>query len=147
VGVDLVEDESVKNLRELASKTGLSFEFWRGHTKTYPLHETDGFCWDIFHCGGGLFEDLVRVTPYVKKTIFILGMRSYGTTSEAISRGLSTSTVAKELRISEDGVKLGLKEGLRRFMATHPEWREEQTLGEITILKRVSPVSISLFPV
>ena len=145
VGVDLVDDESIKNLRRLAVQNGLSFEFVQGRTKTYPLHETDGLCWDTFHCGGALFEDLVRVAPYVKKTIFVLGTRSHGAASEAIVRGLPISQVAKELQIAEDGVKLGLKEGLRRFLATHSDWHEEAEVGEITVLKRVSPVSISLF--
>jgi len=145
VGVDLVEDESVKNLRGLATQNGLSFEFWCGHSKTYPLHETDGFCWDTFHCGGNLFDDLVRISPYVKKTIFVLGTRSHGTASQAVVRGLSITQVAKELQITEEGVKMGLKEGLRRVLATHPEWIEVAEVGEITVLRRVSPISISLF--
>ena len=146
VGVDLVEDDSIKNLRGLATQNGLSSEFWRGHTKAYPLHETDGFCWDTFHCGGALFDDLIRVAPYVKKWICVLGTRTHGLTSEAVARSLPIDQVAKELQITEEGVKMGLKEGVRRFLATHPDWSQEQEIGEITILKRVSGTSTSLFP-
>lgn len=149
VGVDLIEDDSVRNLRSLAEQNGLSFEFWRGHTKTYPPHETDGLSWDTFHCGGALFEDLVRVAPFVKKRIFVLGTQTYALESEATLRKLDATQVARELQISVDGVKMGMKEGLRRFLATHPDWRMEREIGEITILTRIAAatavVSTSLF--
>lgn len=149
VGVDLVEDDSVRNLRGLAEQNGLSFEFWRGHTKVYPLHETDGLCWDTFHCGGALFEDLVRVAPFVKKRIFVLGTKTHAVDSEATLRNLDATQVARELQISVDGVKMGMKEGMRRFLATHPDWRMEREIGEITILTRTAPAaatsSTSLF--
>jgi hypothetical protein len=141
VGVDLVEDDSVRNLRGLAEQNGLSFEFWRGHTKGYPLHETDGLCWDTFHCGEALFEDLVRVAPFVKKRIFVLGTLTHAVESEATLRNLDASQVARELQISVEGVKMGLKEGLQRFLTAHPDWRMEREIGEITILTRIAPAA------
>ena len=146
VGVDLVEDDSVRNLRSLAEQNGLSFEFWRGHTKAYPLHETDGLCWDTFHCGGSLFEDLVRVAPFVKKRIFVLGTQTHALESEATLRKLDIVQVARELQITADGVQMGLKEGLRRFLATHPDWRMEREIGEITILTRVTAAAAAAPP-
>jgi hypothetical protein len=145
IGVDLVNDDSIKNLRTLAEAHNLSFEFWQGHSKQYPVHETDGFCWDTFHCGGNLFDDLTRLAPHVRKQIFVLGTQTHGEVSEAVRRNLDAAQVARELQISEEGAKMGLKEGLRRFLVTHPEWQNEREIGEITILTRIKPSSTSLF--
>jgi hypothetical protein len=145
VGVDLVEDQTIDKLKELAEQNRISFEFWKGHSKSYPIHETDGFCWDTFHCGGALFEDLTKIAPHVKKRIFILGTGIFGSESEAIVRKLDISQVAKELQITEDGVKMGMKEGIRRFLSTNHDWEEIGSIGEITILKRAGTFSNSLF--
>lgn len=136
VGVDLVGDESIKNLQVLADKMNISFQFWQGHTKNYPVHQADAFLWDTFHCGGNLLVDLARMGPHIQKYMFILGTNMDGAQSEAVRRGLDIAQVAKELHIDEAGVRQGLKAAIAEFVAKNTEWSVVSEYAEITILER-----------
>jgi len=136
VGVDLVSDESIKNLQLLASKSNISFQFWQGHTKNYPVHQADAFLWDTFHCGGNLLFDLGRIAPHIQKYMFILGTNMDGPQSEAVRRGLDIVQVAKELHIDEAGVRQGLKAAITEFVSKNPDWNVVSEYAEITILER-----------
>jgi hypothetical protein len=146
VAVDLVNDDSIKTLGLLADKSGISFHFWQGHTRHYPLHETDGFIWDTFHTGGALFGDLQRVAPYVQKCIFVLGVGSNGEVSVAVKRNMDIPTVARELMVTEEEAKSGLNQGIREFLEKNTDWREALRHGEIVVLERVKPAARRLFP-
>jgi len=65
--VDLAHDETIARMEQIAKDNQISFQFWRGHSSQYPIHETDGFFWDCFHSGGAVYNDLVRFEPSVKK--------------------------------------------------------------------------------
>jgi len=146
VAVDLVNDDSIKTLGILAEKSGISFHFWNGHTRHYPIHETDGFVWDTFHTGGALLADLTRIAPHIQKCIFILGVGTHGETSVAVKRNMDIATVARELMVTEDDVKTGLNQGIREFLQKNTDWREAERHGEIVVLERIKPAVRRLFP-
>lgn len=145
VGVDLVQDDSIGKLDKLAADNNISFQFWKGHSTQYPLHESDGFVWDIFHAGGSLLFDLDRISPYIHKYIFILGIAQFGDNSEAIQKNVDIEKVAEELRIDKDGAKMGLKEGIQKFLAKNNEWHIIKEQGELCVLGRKSPCFTGLF--
>ena len=145
VGMDLITDDSIHKINEVANKVGVSFQFWQGHSKDFPIFECDGFLWDTFHCAGNLLEDLNSYSPYVHKFIIIIGTSVDGEKSEAIRRDLDIGMVASELRISEEGVKKGLKFAIVDFLKLNSSWTKEVDFGDITILKRVAPILNSVF--
>jgi len=137
VGVDFIKDESIVKIAEIAEKIGVSFQFWKGNTKDFPVFETDGFLWDTFHCAGNLFNDLERVAPYTHKYIIIVGTKVDGLQSEAIRRKLDIETVSKELRIVPSDAEKGLLSAISKFLDQSPDWAEACVIGDITILKRI----------
>jgi hypothetical protein len=145
IGVDLVADESVETIDKLAKANGISFQFWRGHTTQYPIHETDALLWDTFHSGGALLLDLERLSPYVHKYIMILGINSFGSVSEAVSKNFDIAAVAKELFTDEVGAKMGLNEAISKFLEKHSEWSVIREFGELCVLERKIPISNGLF--
>jgi hypothetical protein len=145
LGVDLISDESIVKISEIADKIGVSFQFWKGHTKDFPRTECDGFLWDTFHCAGNLKTDLNLNSPYIHKFIIIIGTAVDGERSEAVRRNLDTELVAAELRISADGVKLGLNSAIAEFLKENSEWIRDRDFGDITILKRIKPIRGSIF--
>ena len=145
VAVDLVNDDSIKALKTLSENSGISFHFSQGHTRHYPPHETDGFLWDTFHAGGNLLVDLERMAPWIQKCIFILGTKMNGAASEAVTRKLDITTVAKELMISEEGAAQGLSAAIREFLEKNKDWTQVREHGELTVLKRIAPPLKKLF--
>jgi len=145
VGVDLISDDSVKKISEIANKIDVSFQLWQGHTKEFPSLECDGFFWDTFHCAGNLLEDLNSNSPYIHKFIIIVGTSLDGEKSEAIRRNLDIEMVANELRISQENVKQGLKFAIVEFLEKNSSWAKELEFADITILKRVQPILNSVF--
>ena len=145
VGVDLVTDESVEMIDKLAKVNGISFQFWRGHTTQYPIHETDALVWDTFHAGGALLLDLERMSPFVHKYIMILGINSFGSVSEATATNFDIAAVSKELYTDEAGAKMGLKEAIAKFLEKHKEWATVREFGELCVLERKIPISNGLF--
>ena len=145
VGADLATDESINNLKILAEQNGISFQFWQGHVNSYPKHETDGFIWDTFHCGGNLINDLEAIAPYTQKYIFILGTKMDGEVSEAVRRNLDFSQVARELQIDENTARMGLKQGIREFLDKNTDWFIICEIGELTILGRNSSPQKKLY--
>ena len=145
VGVDLITNPSIEMLTKNSKELGISFQFWQGHSSQYPIHETDGFLWDIFHCGGSLFNDLVRISPYVNKYIIILGVRMFATDSEAVVKGFDIQAVSRELHVSVDEAKMGLKEAINKFINSQNEWKINREFAEMCILSRNSPSTKSLF--
>ena len=144
LGVDLISDSSIEKISEIADKIGVSFQFWNGHTNDFPRTECDGFLWDTFHCAGNLKMDLNLNSPYIHKFIIIIGTAVDGERSEAIRRNLDTELVAAELRISADSVKKGLVSAIEEFLQENTEWAKELEFGDITILKRKTPIKTSL---
>ena len=145
VGVDLVADDTIKMLDNLANSNGISFQFVRTHTSQYPIHETDLLLWDTFHAGGSLLTDLKRLSPFVSKYIVILGYQSFGVHSEAIVNKLIISAVAAELGIDENGAKMGIKEGITKFLEFTHEWKIAKEFCEICILERKTKFTEGLF--
>ena len=145
VGVDIIQDASIAKITEISEKIGVSFQFWKGDTKDFPLFETDGFLWDTFHCAGNLLNDLIRVSPHTHKYIIIVGTKVDGTQSEAIRRKLDIEMVAKELRISPIDAEKGLLSAISKFLELNSDWSEACKTGDITILKRVRNSPNSLF--
>ena len=146
VAVDLVEDESIKKLSDLALRFEIAFHFWRGHSRQYAVHECDALIWDTFHTGGGFLADIERMEPWIHKYIFVLGTRTDGDISEATRRKLDCAVVARELQISEEGAKQGLKPAIAEFLRTHANWQQAREFGEITVLERTGQRK-SLFPI
>jgi hypothetical protein len=146
VAVDLVEDESIKKIRDLASQFNIAFHFCRGHSRQYPVHECDALIWDTFHTGGGFLADIQRMEPWIHKYIFIFGTRTDGEISEATRRKLDCAIVARELQISEEGTRQGLKAAIAEFLTSNPGWQQIRDFAEITVLERTVPPK-SLFPV
>jgi len=146
VGVDLVADESIENIDKLAKANGISFQFWRGHTTQYPIHETDALLWDTFHAGGALLLDLERMSPFVHKYIMILGVHSFGNVSEATAKNFDITAVAKELYTDEAGAKMGLKAAIVKFLEKNKDWDIVREFGELCVLERKIPISNGLFP-
>jgi len=140
VGVDLIADESVELIDKLAKENGISFQFWKGHTTQYPIHETDGLLWDTFHAGGALLLDLERMAPCVHKYIMVLGVASFGTISEATMKKFDISAVSRELFTDEAGAKMGLKEGISKFLEKHKEWNLVCEFAELCVLERKVPI-------
>lgn len=145
VGVDLIHDESIVKLHEISEKIGVSFQFWQGHSKDFPLHETDGFLWDTFHCAGNLLFDLTRIEQYTHKYIIVVGTEIDRIKSEAIRRSLNIEMVAKELRISPSDAEKGLSFAISEFLEKNPSWIKVYDKGDITILKRVKDFPKWLF--
>jgi hypothetical protein len=145
LGVDLISDNSIEKISEIADKIGVSFQFWNGHTMDFPKTECDGFLWDTFHCAGNLKTDLNLNSPYIHKFIIIVGTAIDGERSEAVRRNLDTELVATELRISTDDVKNGLLVAIAEFLNGNLEWVKEREFGDITILKRIKPIKSALF--
>jgi hypothetical protein len=145
VGVDLIEDDTIKTLTKMAETVGISFQFCKVHTRQHPLHETDCLFWDVFHTGGSLLADLERWSPWIQKCIVILGTNSDGQVSEAVRRNLDIAAVARELQSDEAGTKMGLKPAIAEFLKTHTDWIQVREFGEITILQRQKPPSTKLF--
>jgi hypothetical protein len=133
-------------LEAAAEKSGISFQFVQCHSRQYPLHEIDGFVWDTFHCGGSLLVELEKIAPYVNKYMFLLGVRTFGDTSEAVLRKLDVENVARELFISPDDVKKGMKKGVEEFLQKHKEWRQIDSFGEVCVLERIEKPLKRLFP-
>jgi hypothetical protein len=146
VAVDLVEDDSIKKLNDLALQFDISFHFYRGHSRQYALHECDALIWDTFHTGGGFLADIERMEPWIHKYIFVLGTRTDGDISEVTRRKLDCATVARELQISEEGARQGLKPAIVEFLKRHGDWCQVREFGEITVLERIQ-LPKSLFPV
>jgi hypothetical protein len=146
VGVDLVHDDSIELIDKISKENGISFQFWKGHTTAYPIHETDAFLWDTFHAGGALLVDLERMAAYVNKYIMILGVYSFGEISEATAKKFDISAVAKELYTDEDGAKMGLKTAVKKFLEKNTDWAQIREFGELCVLERKSPNLKSLFP-
>ena len=145
VGIDLIKDQSIEMLAKNSKDNDISFQFWQGHSSQYPLHETDGFLWDIFHSGGALFNDLERVSPYVHKYMIILGVRMFGDKSEAVIKGFDIQTVSRELQVSEDYAKMGMREGIDKFLNLHKEWYIVRDFAEICVMCRKTPNPSNLF--
>lgn len=145
VGVDLVADESVDTIDKISKANGISFQFWRGHTTQYPIHETDALLWDTFHSGGALLLDLERMAPFVHKYIMILGVHSFGNVSEATAKNFDIAAVAKELYTDEAGAKMGLKEAIVKFIEKNKDWAVVREFGELCVLERKIPISNGLF--
>jgi hypothetical protein len=145
VAVDLVHDDSIKNLAAIAERAGISFQFWSGHTRVYPIHQTDALIWDTFHAGGSLLIDLQRLSPCINKYIFILGTLSDGTVSEAVRRKLDIATVARELQISEEDASMGLSAAIKSWLEKNPDWVKACEFGEITVLERKVPAKSLIF--
>jgi len=136
VGVDLVNDESIKNLESVAKKHDISFEFWQGHTRNFPIFQADALIWDTFHCGGALHTDLIRLSPHIGKYIFILGARIYGIESEAIKRNLDLVQVAKEIHTDVDGARKGMRIAISEFVSNNSIWSIVCEYAELTILAK-----------
>lgn len=145
VGVDLVADESIEVIDKISKANGISFQFWKGHTTQYPIHETDALVWDTFHAGGALLLDLERMSPWVHKYIMILGVNSFGKVSEAVSKNFDIAAVSKELYTDEAGAKMGLNEAIAKFLEKHKEWAVVREFGELCVLERKVPISKGLF--
>lgn len=145
VGVDLVADESIETIDKISKANGISFQFWRGHTTQYPIHETDALLWDTFHSGGALLLDLERMSPFIHKYIMILGINSFGSVSEATAKNFDIAAVAKELYTDEVGAKMGLREAIAKFLEKHKEWVTVREFGELCVLERKIPISNGLF--
>ena len=146
IGVDLVEDESTESLAKMAESVGVSFQFWRGHTSQYPLHEMDGLLWDTFHAGGALFMDLDRMAPYIQKYIMVLGVMSFGELSEASAKKFDMAAVSRELGVDEAGAALGMKAGIAKFLAKNTDWVQVHEFAELAILGRKVPATSRVFP-
>jgi hypothetical protein len=138
VGVDLVNDESIKKLELLAEKHNISFEFWQGHTTNFPAFRADALVWDTFHCGGALSDDLERLSPHIDKYIFILGVRMYGIESEAVKRNLNLEQVAKEIHSDVAGARKGMRIAISEFISKHSNWTIASEFAELTILAKNS---------
>jgi hypothetical protein len=136
VGVDLVNDESIKNLQQVAEKQNISFEFWQGHTKNFPAFQADALVWDTFHCGGALSADLERLCPHINKYIFVLGVRMYGIESEAVKRNLDLEQVAKEIHSDIAGVRKGMRIAISEFVSKNSNWAIASEYAEMTILAK-----------
>lgn len=145
IGVDLIHDDSILRISEIAERIGVSYQFWKGHTKDFPIFECDGFLWDTFHCAGNLLQDLNAVSPFVNKFITIVGTLVDGEVSEAVRRNLDTEMVANELRIDSEGVKGGLKSAISEFLKNNTSWKKELEFGDITVLKRIVPKTDPIF--
>jgi hypothetical protein len=143
-GVDLAEDESVATLKKLADTVGISFQFTCQSSKNYPIHETDMFVWDTFHCAGNLLMDLLRMGPYVRKYILIKGIISDGERSEAVNRKLDIDKVASELEIDKTGAEMGLKDALQNFMKRDVNW-EIQIVDDYAFMSRKTPFKTCVF--
>lgn len=145
VGVDLISDESINKISEIANKIGVSYQFWKGHTMDFPPFECDGFLWDTFHCYGNLLIDLNSHSDYIHKFIIVVGTTIDGERSEAARRNLDTDIVANELRIETNTVGKGLNFAIDEFLEKNSAWKKELVLGDITVLKRIDPIKNSLF--
>lgn len=147
VAVDLIHDNSISNLDKISKENNISFQFWKGHSLQYPIHETDGFVWDTFHSGGALFHDLNRISPYVHKYIMIFGIQTFGLVSEAVKSGIDIGAVSRELHISEEDTRMNMRDGISKFIGQNNEWVIEKEFGEICILARKNPSGKTLFTV
>ena len=136
LGVDLIHDETILKISEIADKIGVSFQFWQGHTEDFPLLEADGLLWDTFHCAGNLLKDLNSLSAFIHKFIIIIGTKVDGINSEAVRRSLDFEMVSKELRIPMNSVEQGLEFAIDEFLKKNSSWIKEFTYGDITILKR-----------
>ena len=136
VGVDLVNDESITKLQDVAEKHNISFEFWQGHTSNFPAFQADALVWDTFHCGGALLADLKRLGPHINKYIFILGARMYGIESEAVKRNLDLVQVAKEIHSDVEGARKGMRIAISEFVSNHSDWTIASEYAELTILAK-----------
>lgn len=145
VGIDLIKDESINKISEIANSVGISFQFLKLHSADVPLFESDCMLWDTFHCAGNLLYDLKRNSPYIRKYIIIVGTKIDGNTSEAFRRALDFEIVATELRISSSEVVKGLNSALKDFLDTDNKWVKVKEQGDITILERIAGSSKWLF--
>lgn len=136
VGVDLVNDDSINNLQQVAEKHNISFEFWQGHTKNFPVFKADALVWDTFHCGGALSADLERLSLHINKYIFIIGVRIYGIESEAVKRNLDLAQVAKEIHSDVEGARMGMRIAISDFISKHKDWTIACEYAELTILAK-----------
>lgn len=145
VGIDLVQDESINRIVEIADKVGISFQFWKGHSSDFPPYEADCLLWDTFHCAGNLINDLNRISPHIHKYIIIVGTKIDGDSSEAIRRSLDLELVSKELRIPISEAAKGLNTAIDVFLQTDLSWKKGLVTGDITILERVTKSETWLF--
>jgi hypothetical protein len=139
--VDLMHDETIVKLEQIATENQISFQFWRGHSSQYPLHQTDGLFWDCFHSGGALYNDLIRMSPYVNKYIMIMGMETFGLQSEATVSGFDINAVAQELHVTVDEARLGMKAGVAKFLENNKDWIMADQYSELCVLERVVPIN------
>lgn len=145
VGVDLVEDDTIKMIDALAKSNGISFQFVKTHTSQYPVHETDLLLWDTFHAGGSLLSDLIRLSPFISKYIVVLGYQSFGNDSEAVVNKLNIAAVSQELGVDEVGAKMGIKMGVAKFLEFSNDWKIAKEFCEICILERKTKFTEGLF--
>jgi len=147
VCVDLIHDDSISKIEQLALANNISFQFWKGHSSQYPIHEIDGLFWDCFHSGGAVFHDLNRMAPYVHKYIMVMGMVSFGDKSEGELKGFDMSSVAKELHMDEASARMNMKDGVAKFLSGNKDWVQAKEFSELCILERVKPSDKDLFKV
>lgn len=145
VGVDLVEDDSINRIVEIANKLGISFQFWKGHSFDFPPFEADCFLWDTFHCAGSLSNDLNKVSQFIHKYIIVVGTKVDGNTSEAVRRSLDLELVSKELRIPISETGKGLNSAIDEFLKANSFWKIAKVTGDITILERLEKSDRWLF--
>jgi hypothetical protein len=145
VTVDLLSDISISNLEKISKENNISFQFWKGHCVHYPIHETDGFVWDVFHSGGALFRDLTRIAPYIHKYIMVFGIGTFGSVSEAVKTGNDIGVISRELHLSEEDTRMNMRDGISKFLGLNNEWVIEKEFGEICVLARKNPSGKTLF--
>ena len=145
VCIDLMHDDSITKMEQLAKMHSISFQFWKGHSSQYPIHETDGIFWDCFHSGGALFEDLNHNAPYINKYILIMGVGMFGDKSEAVVNGMDINAVARELHVDADSAKMGMKAGIEKFLELNKDWKQIKVYKELCVLERILPSDKTFF--
>lgn len=124
---DIVSDQNVLELVEIARDTGKDVKFIEADVLTVDIEETDLLFIDTWHTYGQLKEELARHANKSRKYIVFHDTNTYGLKNEGTD--------------NRHGNKQGLLPAIIEFIIENPEWRFKKFLTNnngLTVLERIT---------
>lgn len=143
LSIDLNYHSNIAQVRNIATKLGIDYEFRRGSDLCVEVEETDLTFIDTWHIYGHLKRELERFAPLTRKYIIMHDTVVDGEAGETIRRNWNPLEQARESGYPVGDIIRGLKGAVTEFLANHQEWRQRDHFNNcngLTILERV-PVS------
>lgn len=141
LSIDLNYHPNIAQVRNIATKLGIDYEFKRGSDLCVEVEETDLTFIDTWHIYGHLKRELARFAPLTRKYIILHDTVVDGEVGETIRRGWNPLAQAQESGYPVGDIIRGLKDAVSEFLANNAEWRQRDHFSNcngLTILERVA---------